>query len=183
MTSGLILSALAILLTAGGVAVIHGVWRRRLPRRGMLALGWLLLVLSAALWIYADGAEFGLVRALVVISLVAWGAVWINRRVRLPRREEREQVLAAPKPGRGLVRNTVLFVLSVPVAGAASALVSVLLGHWLSVEPANRAAVAIVLLPLLWGCALYWACADSKLSRPALGLVAGGVLSALFLYL
>ncbi len=184
MTGGLIFSVLAILLTTAGIAIIHGVWRRRLsPRRGVLAAGWLLLVLSATLWIYADGAEFGLVRALVFISLAAWAAVWINRRVRPPRRGEREQALAAPKPGRGLVRNTALFVLGVPVAGAASALASVLLGHWLSVEPANRAAVAIVLLPLLWGCALYWVCADSKLSRPALGLVAGGVFSALFLYL
>lgn len=176
-------TTLGIVAGVGGIFCLFAAWRRLVPyRRGAVALGWLLLLASTTLWIRAAGAEYGIVFSLLALSLLGWGAVVINHEVRFRKRKEQPPGAIVWPRGHTVAQNIALFVIAVPLAAGASTLVSVALVRLLPWQALNQFVLALFLMPVLWGCAACWACADNRMLRPGLVLVAGGALSALFLY-
>lgn len=180
----LALALAALIAGAFGVAALYASWRRRVQPKGVvIACGWFLIALSFYLWMRAGGAEFGPVLAALQLSIVAWVFVLANRHVRRDNGRRQEPASVSLPPLRAILRHAAIFLLAVPVA-ACSAILSVLaVSTLLPWNDVDRLAFAILVVPLAWGACAYWACSDSRLLRPALGLVAGGSLGAALLYI
>lgn len=173
-----------VLTGAAGVACLYTSWKRRLVNvPGPVLAGWLLMLLSCWLWIRAFGAEFGGVYALLFIPAAAWVLVLINAEIR--HRKPREQRTAQPvKPGthtRG--QHVLLFLIAVPMAAVAATYIGIGVSALLPWDRINQHVLAVFLMPVLWGIGACWACADPKMSRPALYLATGGLVSAALLHL
>jgi hypothetical protein len=174
----------AILSGVGGAALLYASWRGRLqPKRLAVTGGWLLIAVSVGFWIRAVGAEFGIAIAAMQLSIVAWTLVMANRHIRrsIGRRQE-PSGLDLPR-FQSVVHHSGRFLLAVPLAagsGTLLVLAAVALLPWSEVD---RLALAVLLVPLIWGVLAYWACLERRLARPALGLLAGGALGALVLYI
>ncbi len=151
-------------------------------RRPAVAAGWLLLAISTVFWGLAAGAEFGIPYALLFVPLLAWIAVLINLEVRFKKHKEQAAGTIVWPRGHTITQNLLLFLMSVPLAAVAATLVSVTLVRLLPWQELNQFVLAAFLMPVLWGCAAYWVCADSRMLRPALALAAAGGVSALILY-
>lgn len=166
-----------------GVAALYLAWRRRIARRrAAIALGWLLVAASTVSWIAFAGAEFGPVLALAQLSLVAWLFVLANRHVR-PRKGRLQQPERIDLPRfQALARHAARFVLAVPVAAVAGTLLVLAVARFLPWPDVDRIAFALLALPVAWGVAAYWTCADSRLLRPAAGLAAAGAAGALLVF-
>ena len=178
--------SLAVLCNAAGVGSLYASWRQYWPRRLALPAGWLLLGLSSIFWLRAAGAEFGTVYALLCTGCCAWLAVALNyeTRRRWPRqaRPRLQQVLPVLPDSHGLWRHLALFLGVVPLAGYATILLSVTLAHLLPWADADALVAGILLMPVLWGLASFWLCADSQPLRPALTLVACALLCSMYVY-
>tara|TARA_Y100001933_G_scaffold221828_1_gene231955 strand:+ start:4861 stop:5403 length:543 start_codon:yes stop_codon:yes gene_type:complete len=171
----------AVLAATAGVALLHGAWRRRLPRAWLpVPAGWTLLGASAWFWVAGAGAEFGVTLALLATSLVAWLFVWQDRQ----RRERRGRQDTAPKvaDGRSLAEHALLFVLVVPLAAVASALVSTALSLALPVSEVNAMVIVLAVMPVLWGAAAWWSVADPRPLRPAAALTIGALAGAVIIH-
>ena len=165
----------ALLAVLVGVGLVYGVWKQRLPLlRGQLA-GWGLLVVGGVLGVVAWGAEYGVVYLFLFLAVSAWlFVVWEADGFEPKARAARSptEVLAV-RPVAGQV-FTFLFLFL--VGGLASLLVSLLISRAFDSVFVNRVTFAILLFPILWGTAMYWALAQPKLARPtllSLGLIAG----------
>lgn len=174
---------LAVLAAVAGVALLFGAWCRRLPSHWLpVPTGWALLVLSGWFWVAGAGAEFGVSLVLLATSAVAWLFVVANQQ----KRERRDRGdTGPPKPvaeRRTLARHAMLFLLVVPLAAVASALASVALSLALPVSKISAMVTVLVVMPILWGCAAYWAVADSRIVRPAAAMVLSAVVSAAVIY-
>jgi uncharacterized membrane protein YfcA len=178
-------SALAAVLAAAvGVAVLYASWRKRLhAKRSALACGWALIALSVVFWTSSVGAEFGPVIAGLQLSVVALMFVLANRHV--GRGNGRSQVQAAVRSPRiaTVARHAGTFVLAVPLAGCCGTLVMLAAATLLPAGDADRLAFAILTVPVAWGVFAFWACADTRLLRPVLGMAAGSALGAAILYI
>ncbi|HKE93928.1 MAG TPA: hypothetical protein VKB34_06460, partial [Povalibacter sp.] len=90
---------------------------------------------------------------------------------------------SAPTAPRSLLRHAGLLLVSVPLSAVAAALVSIAVAKWTPWTDLGEMVLAMILMPILWGCAAYWAIADSKMLRPAVSIAASALLSAALLYL
>ncbi|MGH8167918.1 MAG: hypothetical protein ACREQ1_11805 [Woeseiaceae bacterium] len=174
----------ALIAGAFGVAALYASWRKRLqPKSVVIPAGWFLIALSFYLWMRVGGAEFGPVLAALQLSIVAWIFVLANRHVRRDNGRRQEPVSVQLPPFRAILRHAAIFLLAVPLAACSATLLTLAVSTLLPWNDVDRLAFSIVLMPLAWGALAYWACADSRLLRPALGLVAGGSLSVALLYI
>ena len=96
-----------------------------------------------------------------------------------------QQVLTAARlPGiRTMVYHVAIFLVAVPLAAVASTLVSIAVSSLLPWNEIDRAVLPLFAAPVIWGCVAFWTCADPKLWRPALGLIAFGGFSAAALFI
>ncbi len=173
--------AAALLTAAAGVALLYGAWQSRVPRRRLpVPAGWALLFASGWLWVAGTGTEFGITLLLLTTSLVAWLFVWRNRQ----HRERRAREDAPPKvtEGRSLAEHALLFVLVVPLAAVAAAMVSVALSLALPVSEVNAMVIVLVVMPVLWGAGAWWAAADPRMARPAAAMALGALAGAAIIY-
>ena len=69
-----------------------------------------------------------------------------------------------------------------PVAAVASALLAVAVSMALPMPVVDAMVTVIVLVPLLWGCAACWVCAESRLIRPAAAMLLSAVVGAAVIY-
>ena len=187
---------LALLLAAAGIGALYAVWRKRLRQRAAAHWGgWGLLTASLYFWVLGTGLEFGLVLGSLVPALAAWSLVWFN--ADLPKGGERSkqaaarkepEVIAGPTAGSALrrwspwLRHGVLFILAVPFAAVVTAVVTIAISDLLPWSQLNRDVLVSVLMPVLWGVAAAWLCADEKLLRPLLVLAVSGLLSAIAVF-
>lgn len=175
----------AILTSLVGVGLLYATWRMAGPLPGamMTALGIAcLLLLAPPLWTAARGAEIGISLWLLGIGPLAWVFVVLNAD-RRPERQQSMPSVALAAPGLALLGRQLLRSLGVlPLAGAAAAAVALVLASVLPGQLANRLSLAILAVPLLWGLAAYWVCADREPLRPLLVLVALVAASALWLW-
>jgi len=177
-------SLLGVALGASGVAGLYSCWRK-MPLSGPLvvALSWLLVAASLWAWSQASGVEFGVSYALMGFSLVAWLVLLFNYEVR-----ESKQARSAPSASvtvdsRSWGRHALLFVMTLPLAGAASIFSCVWLCSFLPGHTTDKMVLAVFLVPVVWGLAAYWAGADPRPARPALALLLAIAIPALSLYL
>jgi hypothetical protein len=163
-----------------GTALLYRSWRRSLPNRALtISIGWMFLFGSLPLWVYAAGSEFGSVFAIIAVPFAAWLFVGIGLQARdrvavaLPRRR-----LHGPSL-RAMIRQLGLFAATVPLAGAASSMVSAALVRWLPGLEVDRMAFAVLIMPVVWGLLAFWICAAERRLR-TISLIAGlGIVSAL----
>lgn len=176
------LAATAIAAAGLGVGLLYGGWRRKAAGVPVLSLAWLLVALSIAFWTRASGPELGPVIALMLLPMIAWCFVASNRHVR--RNPGRLQEPAAViLPGfRAATRHAAIFLASVPLAASAGTLMTLAVSSWLPWNETDRLAFALLIAPVAWGLFAFWATSDPRLSRPVLGLLAGGSLGAAWLF-
>jgi Ca2+/H+ antiporter len=178
--------------TLAGMSLLFGSWDRRLQaRRWAVAAGWASLAISVYFWSRTQGPEFGATIAVLAPALVAWllaarGAE-IRSKGNRPRSQrsksdvlEQQQEVASP---RSWIRHVMLFVVTVPLSAAAAAIVSVAVATWLPWIDLNEMVFALIVMPILWGSAAYWAVADPQPLRPALSVLTAGLIGAAMLYL
>ncbi len=180
-----ILGTTATLTGLAGIASLFYSWRARLPKPlAIRTLGWLLLCLSLAVWVWAQPVEFGVTFALFAPALLAWGLIYVAARHRHPSRDTKleQRGFQWPKPG-AFGYQLLMFVVSVPLAAVASALVTITVTSWLPWEPVNYLVLGVLIAPIVWGAASYWVCADPKLWRPTLTLLVAWLLAAAYLFL
>lgn len=167
-----------------GTALLYLSWRRATPNRlATISIGWVFLVGSLPLWMYAAGNEFGSVFAIIAAPFAAWLFVGIGRETR-----DRAAPALARRRLHGpslqqLLSQLGLFTAAVPLAGAVSALVAAALVRWLPGLEVNRMAFAVLFMPLLWGLLAFWICAAQRRLRTVslvtgLGIV-GGLLAGM----
>lgn len=173
----------AIAATGAGVAVLYTARRRRARcKTAMLWAAWLLVALSVVLWVLAAGPEYGPAIALLVLPMVAWTFVGANRHLRSNDGRRQEPARLGLPRLRGLARHATVFLVSVPLAACASTLLVLGGTLYLPWQEVDRLALAVLLIPFVWGLFSFWAIADPRLARPALGLAVGGSLGGLLLF-
>lgn len=174
--------SIALVFAATGVGCLYGAWRRTLSGGWIpVAAGWLLLAGSGYFWVRASGAEFGVSLVLMASPLMAWLFVGVNVQ-RRQRRSGATPVAPRSRGGESVWRHVLRFLLVVPAAATASALTAVALSMALPWETVNAVMLVMIVLPVLWGFAAYWACADARLLRPAAAMAASALLSVAVIY-
>lgn len=182
MPNALFGSALAL----AGVFCLFGSWKDWLAARlRPVAIGWALLAVSLYFWSQASGAEFGITVALIVPGVIAWACVTYNAELRQQRNRTRnakqqDPDQLPPAAARSWPRHVLLFAITVPVAAIASLMVSIAVSMLMPWTDLSEMLLATILLPIVWGCAAYWAVADGKLLRPASCILVGGAVAAVF---
>ena len=175
---------LAIGTGAVAVGILYARWRKWTKFRGMvIVVAGALATASLIFWIRVGGSEFGPVYAVINIAIVAWFIVLANTEVR--QNKGQQQVLAAAKlPGiRSMAHHVAIFLVAVPLAAVASTLVSIAVSSLLPWNDIDRSVFPLFAMPVVWGCIVFWTCADPKLWRPALSLIACGGFSAAALFI
>ena len=174
----------AVLAGTCGVALLYASWRKRLqPKRLVVTCGWSLIAASLWLWIRFAGAEFGTVIGAMQLSIVAWIFVLTNRHIRRSNGRRQEPVGVNLPRFRAMLHHSGRFLVAVPLAACSGTMLVLAGSALLPWSDVNRLAFAVLMVPVMWGALAYWSCLDTRLLRPALGLVAGGTLGAAVLYI
>lgn len=178
---------LAILCSLGGLALLYLSWRGTWPAGavpGRLAVpgGWLMQAVAAVLWVQGSNVELGVTYALLVLPLAAWAVAIFNHEIRSGRQSVTQNGPVA-LPGAGtLGRQTLRLLAAVPLSGVASAVTAIALSTLLPWPRASQLSTGILVMPVLWGAASVWVCADPRPWRPVLFLFIALLSGALFLY-
>lgn len=169
---------------AAAVGILYIRWRKWLAFKHVLivAVG-ILTVASVIFWVKVGGTEFGPAYAVINIAIVAWFFVLANAEVR--QNKGRQQYFTAAKlPDiRSIARHGAIFLAAVPLAAVSSTLVSIAISGLLPWNEIDRTVFPLFATPVIWGCAAFWTCADPKLWRPTLSLLASGSCSAVALFM
>lgn len=177
-------ASLGLVLGATGVAGLYSAWRRfALSGAAVVAASWALIAVSLWAWSRAFGAEFGVSFALIAFSLFGGLALLVNFEVRERKGDRPANTQAVTIDPRSWGRHGLLFFAVVPLAGAASIFCTVLLCGLLPWHDTDKMVLAVLLVPVVWGLAAYWVCADSRPLRPIAVLLACALAPALYLYL
>ncbi|PCJ23367.1 MAG: hypothetical protein COA96_11970 [SAR86 cluster bacterium] len=185
MIEGLI----AFVFSLASVIVIYWSWRR--PGRTVIALiGWLLALASVIIWIRALGPEFGVTYSTIVFVCLIWLGVILNR-LSSQSKEKMQNADQTPlRPYQALTLPTLssqlkhgsLFLLSVPLSGLLTMMLSVALVLYLPWTMLHKVTAAIFLYPVLWGALSAWICAQKNPLRPALASAGLLVISSFLLF-
>jgi hypothetical protein len=160
----------------GGVALLRRAWRRERPGWPTL-LGWTLLAAAIPGWALCARWDKAAALALLVPSLVGYGFVAANRERRPARARPAKAATELPeRSGEAVWRGVARTLCAGPLAGAAAVLLAAAWGLKGPGSPPDRAALALLLAPLLWAAGLVWATTDASLLRIGGGL---GALAAL----
>lgn len=184
----------ALLLNAGGLFCLYLGWRDASAwARPAAFAGWVLLLLSGWAWSLAMGSEFGLSLLFLISGAGAWLLViWHYARLEQAqghrRAGKRSPVSAAGSaalslPGLAVfARQLKRFLIAVPLAGVASALVVTAAVQFLPWQQGDRLVFTLYSVPLVWGAASWWACAAPRSWLPAAVFVLALFPSLMFLY-
>lgn len=180
----MVYASAAVFTAACGVALLYASWRKRLQlKRLAVACGWSLIAVSFWFWAGSAGAEFGTVIAAMQLSIVAWIFALTNRHIRRSNGRRQEPAGVNLPRFQSILHHSGRLLLVVPLAACAATTLVLAASALLPWNDVNRLAFAVLMVPLIWGALAYWACLDIRLLRPALGLVAGGALGAVVLYI
>lgn len=177
--------ALAMFLGAAGVLCLHGAWRQQLPAAMQpVQVGWIGLALAGFSWMRGTGAEFGTALMFFMPPLFAWALIAKRAQWREPLKRKRETSgNGTPATTVRWLHHSAMLLLTVPVSGLAAAYFSIGLASLLPATALTRMTVAVISMPMLWGCAAYWAGTDERLMRPAAGIITLGAAGAAVAYL
>lgn len=188
----------ALLLNLGALLCLYAGWRTQSAWQGAAHFaGWSLVLLSGWAWVLAIGAEFGISLLFLVSGVGAWLLVmWHYRQVEQRQSRQRgtrarmpETVITTPGPARlslprlpAIAQQLRVFLIAVPLAGAASAVLVTALVQLLPWPQGDKLVFTLYSLPLVWGAACWWACAMPRSWLPAGVFVAAAFPSLMFLY-
>lgn len=189
---------LALILNLGALMGLYAAWRGDPVWKGGAAFaGWSLLLLSGWAWTLASGIEFGISQLFLVSGVSAWLLVmWHYRQfeqaqTRQRTSKPRQQEASVSMPGTaslslpGLLAFALhlrLFLIALPLAGAASALLVTAAVQLLPWQQGDRLVFALYSVPLVWGAAAWWACATPRPWLPAAVFALASLSSLMFLY-
>ncbi|MCU4674003.1 hypothetical protein N7931_00010 [Catenovulum sp. 2E275] len=183
----MLLSIAAFIGSALAIGLFYHAWQsnqivfKRIAKLGALAL----MFGALMLWVEQYGPELGTCYAVVAFSLQAWSWIYFARqridkdikRVSLP------FVGGLTQPRFAVCVNALIKAAAcVGLSAVCAMLVTVVWTTTLSMSKVNQIALGIYTMPILWGAAAYWLCADSKLWRPVCVLSGLSGLSYLFIY-
>lgn len=142
---------------------------KNVNKKLLASAGWLLFLFSIFLWIKILGVEFGFTYSIVVFACIVWLVIAI---VTLTSETNKVAIRTIrPKPYLNKIsidpksffpKHALLFVLSVPFAGAASILLSLAIVSCFSWTTLNKVCTAIFVMPIIWGGLSAWICANTK---------------------
>jgi hypothetical protein len=185
MQPGHLAFVLPLSITVASVMALYGSWRHAHGWKPLTTSGgWLLLCVSALTWTRFGGVEFGVAYACIAVAFTAWAIIAGSGRE--PRRamgRGRQPRSSAHGPSRRAIASTLgrAFV-AVPLAGAASLLLAVLVAAGLPWTATNRYVFAIGVAPAIWGVLAMWAATTATVARVALALAALCTASATLLF-
>ncbi|MEX0741108.1 MAG: hypothetical protein WD071_17375 [Pseudohongiella sp.] len=190
---------LALALNVAGVGLLYWSWRHQSGVGVVHApTGWGFLLLSAWAWMLASGAEFGVVQVFLFSGVIAWLLVLLNYRLQAQSRQLRGKGTGRSRDSdlpttagtatlhlphaKAFARQLWLFIVVVPLAGAASALFTTVLVQLLPWQQGDKLVFTLYAVPVVWGIASWWACAAPRSYWPPLSFMLALIVSFLFLY-
>lgn len=175
---------LAIATGAAAIGILYARWRKWTKFRGVLVVvSGALATVSLILWIEIGGPEYGSAYAVLNIVIAAWFFVLANVELRRNKGQQQARTAAGFPDIRAMAHHVAIFLVAVPLAAIASTLISIAVSSLLPWNDIDRSVFPLFAMPVLWGCVAFWSCADPKLWRPALGLIAFGGFSAAALFI
>ena len=170
----------AALAVAVGVWLLWLAWKRNpKPRGGLIAGGWALLVAAAVLLAPWAGGDRGVAISTLLVAVAATVFIVVSGRWTLPHGKKAKPIRAtaggadpAIGPATTWPRTLAAVLLALPVSTAASVAAGVALAVWTPGAPADKLVTAAFGAPLVLAGAMVWTCADRKLLRTTVGLVA-----------
>lgn len=180
-------SIAAFIGSAMAIGLFYRAWQSNHIAFKLIAkLGALALMFgSFMLWVQQHGPELGICYGVVAFSLQAWSWIYFARqridkdikRISLP------FVGGLTQPRLALCANALIKAAAcVGLSAVCAMLVTVIWTTALNMSKVNQIALGIYTMPILWGAAAYWLCADSKVWRPICVLAGLSALSYLFIY-
>jgi hypothetical protein len=183
----------ASLAIAATFAVAVGVWllwlawkRNPEPRGGLILGGWALLTAAAVLLTPWAGGDRGVAISTLLVAVAATVFIVISGRWTPPRGKKAKPIRAttggadpAVGPATTWPRTAAAVLLALPVATAASVAAGVAMVVWTPGSQADKLVTAAFGAPLVLAAAMVWTCADRKLLRTTIGLVALTAICAL----
>lgn len=173
---------LAIVCLLAAVALLFTSWRSAKGLALCNTCGWLLIALALVLWSLSQGAEFGISFSLLLLPLIAWAIITVNRdnRIQKVRVQPRERL------GRPSIKAFFLhawrLICCVLLSGLGSAFGFIGFATLLPLSPVNAIVLGVFVIPLVWGAAAYWLLADTKTWRPPVGILCIGAAGAAIIY-
>ncbi|HDZ07950.1 hypothetical protein [Pseudohongiella sp.] len=192
------MSLFALLLNVGALLCLYAAWRTHSAWQGAAHFaGWSLVLLSGWAWVLAIGVEFGISLLFLVSGVCAWLLVmWHYRQVEQTQTRHRgssvrrlDTVVTTTAPAGlslpglpAIAQQLRVFLIAVPLAGAASALLVTAVVQLLPWQQGDKLVFTLYSLPLVWGAACWWACAMPRSWLPAGVFVVAAFPSLMFLY-
>ncbi len=168
--SALLASVVAIAI---GVSLLRFSWINR-PQRSLLwpVAGWFAIVAGTFIYASATSAEIGVTYGLLILALVAYGAVaatseFRGRKVRAPLSGALEPEDRPTNWPRAIAKS----LLAIVLAGVAAIGVGVAFAVAMPLAIHDRVILGGILVPILWGGGMAWTLADSKLIRATILLL------------
>jgi hypothetical protein len=182
-----LLALSAALAVAVGVWLLWLAWRRNpRPRGGLIAGGWALLVAAAVLLAPWAGGDRGVAISTLLVAVAATVFIILSGRWTLPHGKKAKPIRAtaggaepATGPATTWPRTVATVLLALPVSTAACVAAGVAMAVWTPGPPADKLVTAAFGAPLVLAGAMVWTCADRKLLRTTIGLVAFTAVCAL----
>jgi hypothetical protein len=170
----------AALAVAVGVWLLWLAWKRNpRPRGGLIAGGWALLVAAAVLLAPWAGGDRGVAISTLLVAVAATVFIILSGRWTLPHGKKAKPIRAtaggaepATGPATTWPRTVATVLLALPVSTAACVAAGVAMAVWTPGSPADKLVTAAFGAPLVLAGAMVWTCADRKLLRTTIGLVA-----------
>ena len=170
----------ATLAVAVGVWMLWLAWKRNpRPRGALIAGGWALLAAAAVLLAPWAGGDRGVAISTLLVAVAATVFIVVSGRWTLPHGKKAKPIRAtaggadpAIGPATTWPRTLAAVLLALPVSTAASVAAGVALAVWTPGAPADKLVTAAFGAPLVLAGAMVWTCADRKLLRTTVGLVA-----------
>jgi len=162
--SALLASVVALAI---GVALLRFSWTRRQERSwSLIVSGWLTIIAGISIYGSATSAEIGIAYGLLVLAVIAYGAVaatfeFRGHKIRVPLSAALEPEDRPTNWPRAIAKS----LLAIVLAGVAAIGVGVAFAVAMPLAIHDRVILGGILVPVLWGGGMAWTLADSKLLR------------------
>jgi hypothetical protein len=174
------LALAATVMVAVGVWLLWLAWKRNPKSRGgLIAGGWALLVAAAVLLAPWAGGDRGVAISTLLVALAATVFIVVSGRWTPPHGKKAKPIRAtaggadpATGPATTWPRTVAAVLLALPVSTAASVAAGVAMVVWTPGSQADKLVTAAFGAPLILAGAMVWTCADRKLLRTTICLVA-----------
>lgn len=178
---GVATAAFVLVTATAGAWLLQRAWRRRGGNRLVqVVAGWSLFAVAVIAAAQILGGARGTFVALTLVSVCALGIVasGLQRRTARAGRDKGRESLAPEPVERPSTwwRTTLRWLLAGPIGMIAAMAVGICYAVWVPGEPQTRLVIAGLMVPVLWGGAMAWTLADSRILRATAVLVGTAVI-------